>query len=519
MNTYFNVSSSPHTRSSLSTSRVMIDVIISLIPASVVGVIRFGPHALLILIAAIVSAVATEYVFDVVAKRGMTINDFSAVVTGLLLGLCLSPTVPLYIPVLGSIFAILFVKCFFGGLGKNFMNPALAGRCFLLISFGSVMTTYVRPDAVSSATPLADLVNGRTVDLTKMFLGTSTGVIGSSAAALLIGGVYLIAIEAIAWEIPAAAFASFILFISLFGGHGFEPRFIAAHILGGSLIMSALYMASDPVTSPSTSLGQLIYGALVGILTGVFRLFATAEDSGSYAVIISNLVTPMIDEFVVPVPFGFRKSRKKEEERPFGIGMARPALNLLLITLAAGIGLAGVYNMTKKTIADQKDNSRLMSYQEVLPQAEKLESNEALSSIVESFGGSVYGSDFGRTYINEAVVGLDADGKTVGYVVNVTSADGFDGNITMSVGILEDGTVNAVAFNELNETAGMGMRAAEPEFKSQFEGRKVPAFILNKAGGSTAEDQIDSISGASVTSGAVVNAVNAALDFISGSVN
>ncbi|MBP3878525.1 MAG: RnfABCDGE type electron transport complex subunit D [Lachnospiraceae bacterium] len=518
MSGLYNISSSPHTRSRLSTGRVMMDVVISLLPAACVGVWHFGLNALLVILISIGTAVLTELLFDIVAKRPVTVTDGSAVVTGLLLALCLSPAVPLFIPILGSMFAILFVKCFFGGVGKNFMNPALAGRCFLLISFSSTMTNYQYSDAVSSATPLVDLGAEKTVNLTQMFLGTgtTTGVIGCSILALMIGGLYLLVIDAITWEIPVATLAVFALFVGIFGGHGFNPQYIVAHLLGGGIVMGAFFMATDPVTSPVTTNGQLLYGALIGLLAGIFRIYATAADSVSYAIIIGNLATPLIDEFIVPLPFGFRKNAQvpDSETSSFNIKMAKPALNLFVITLVAGVGLAGVFNMTKDTIEEQKRLAKLASYEEVLPEAETLEYDDKFDAAVEALGGGVYGTDFGKAYINEVIVGKDASGATMGYVVSSSSNDGFDGTITLSVGVLEDGTVTGIAFTELAETAGMGMRCGDPEFKDQFAGRNVERFTLNKAGGSTADDEIDSVSGASISSGAVVNAVNAALAFL-----
>ena len=519
MSAYLNVSTSPHTRSTLSTGRVMLDVIISLIPVTAVGIWHFGVSALIVILAAVATAVLTEYVFDIIAKRGPTYRDGSAVVTGLLLALCLPPTVPLYIPILGSLFAILFVKCFFGGLGKNFMNPALAGRCFLLISFSSTMTRYYHVDAVSSATPLESLLKGGTVNLTEMFLGNGavTGVIGCSAAALLVGGFYLLAVDAISWEIPVSIVVSFSLFVAVFGGHGFDPMFILGNLLGGSIVMGAFFMATDPVTSPVTSTGQIIYGAVIGILTGVFRLFSSAADSGSYAIIISNLVTPLIDEYIVPMPFGLKKNAQAGDSggsAPFTPKMLFPALRLTIITLIAGLGLAGVFNMTKSTIEEQKIAKERASYLEVLPQASELVPDEGLTAAMEALGGKVYGTDFGKAYIRDAIVGKDAAGETVGYVVSASSGDGFDGSITLSLGVGTDGTIEGISFTELNETAGMGMRCADPEFKDQFAGKQVSRFILNKAGGSDTDEEIDSVSGASISSGAVVNAVNAALDFL-----
>ena len=511
MNMY-NVSSSPHFRSKLSTGRVMYDVILSLMPATIIGCWNFGLHALLIVLTSVVTAVATEFVFNKIRKQETTIKDGSAVVTGLLLALCLSPAVPLYIPFLGGLFAILVVKCLFGGLGKNFMNPALAARCFLLISFSGTMTKYVGPDAVSSATPLVDLSSGMIVNVTKMFLGTSAGVIGCSILGLLIGGLYLWVTGGITWEIPVSALAVFTVFVGLFGGQGFDPMFLVAHLCGGGIVMGALFMATDPVTSPVTTTGQLVYGASVGLFSALFRVFGSAADSVSYAIILSNLFTPMIDQFIVPKPYAYRKADDGQGGF-FTMKNLKPAFILFAITAVAGVALSGVFGLTKSAIEEQELAAQMESFREVLPDAETFDVSEAGQAAVDALEGGVYGSDFGRAYINGAYEGKDASGNTVGYVISATSADGYDGNVSLSVGISQDGTINGISFTELTETAGMGMRADEPEFKGQFSGRNASRFKLNKAGGSTADDEIDSISGASITSGAVVNAVNAALDF------
>jgi RnfABCDGE-type electron transport complex G subunit len=506
MKKLYNVSSSPHVRSRLTTGGVMYDVILALMPATFVGVWNYGFHALLVIAVSIISAVLTEFVFDYIAKKPNTTKDGSAVVTGLLLALCLPSSVPLYVPFAGSLFAILIVKCFFGGLGKNFMNPALAGRCFLLISFSGIVTDF-KIDGISTATPLAAAAAGQAVNVKEVLLGFSNGVIGSSIIALMLGGLYLWVIGGITFEIPASILVSFCAVIALFGGHGFDPSFIVLHLAGGGIVMAAFFMATDPVTSPVTSTGQLIYGLIIGVLAGIFRLYGSAADSVSYSVIIANMIVPLIDEISVPVPFGLRQ--KSTEKK----GVPKSAVILCVITLIAGVALSGVFAMTKDRIEEQQMAASAASYQEVCPDAESFEYDDAISAAVEALDGGVYGTDFGKAYINEAVVGTDASGNIVGYVISATSADGFDGNITLSVGIAPDGTVNGIAFTELNETAGMGMLCGEDAFKGQFSGVNTDKFTLNKAGGSTVDNEIDSVSGASISSGAVVNAVNAALDF------
>lgn len=507
MRRLYNVSSSPHVRSRLTTSGVMYDVILALLPAAVFGVYRFGFHAFLVIAASVLSAVLTEFVFDYIAKKPNAVKDGSAAVTGLLLALCLPAGVPLYVPCAGSLFAILFVKCFFGGLGRNFMNPALAGRCFLLLSFSGVMADY-SVDGVSSATPLEVLASGQTVNVTDAFLGFGGGVIGSSIVALCLGGLYLWVIGAITFEIPAAVLVSFAAFIALFGRQGFDPVYIWLHLATGGVVMGAFFMATDPVTSPVTSTGQLLYGVLTGVLCGVFRVFGSTPDSVSYAIIIANLATPLIDEISVPVPYGLRPQTEGRKQIP------KSALILCAITLIAGVALSGVYGMTKERIDEQKMAASAASYREVCPQAASFGYDDDLNAAIEALGGEIYGTDFGKVYINEAVVGKDESGGEAGYVLSVTSADGFGGNhITISVGLAADGTVNGISFTELNETAGLGMLCAEDAFKGQFAGVNTEQFILNKAGGSTAENEIDTVSGASTSSGAVVNAVNAALAF------
>ena len=507
MKKLLNVSSSPHVRSRLSTGSVMYDVVLALMPATFFGVYRFGLHAFLVLAMSVASAMLTEFVYDYIAHKPGTLSDGSAIVTGLLLGLCLSPTVPLYIPFAGSLFAILVVKCLFGGLGKNFMNPALAGRCFLLISFGTVMTDF-GIDGISGATPLAALANGGSVDVWQLFLGFTSGTIGVSCAALLLGAFYLFLTGGITWQIPVSFLGSFAVIISLIGDVGFNSRYIIAQFCGGGLLLGALFMATDPVTSPITGRGQILYGVALGLLTAIFRVYGRSTDSVSYAIILGNILVPLIDRISIPKPFGLGGNKMNKPLIP------KAAITLAVITLLAGLALGGVNTLTKDAIEAQNLAANMASYSTVVPAAESFGYDSAISANVKEYANDVYGRDlYGRVYINEVVVGEDASGNAVGYAVNVTTADGFEGNISLSVGFDLSGTIQGISFTELSETPGMGMRVDEDEFKAQFAGVNVSSFTLNKSGGSTADDQIDSVSGASTTSGAVVNAVNAAIDF------
>lgn len=284
------------------TQNLMLDVAIAMIPASVYGVYQFGLKALCILLVTVAGAVLSEYVYESLMGKPVTIMDGSALVTGMILGLNMPPEIPLWIPFLGSIFAIIVVKQIYGGLGQNFMNPALAARCFLLISFANQMSAF-KLDGVSGATPLSVLKNGGSVDVAAMFVGKIPGTIGEvSVIALLIGAVYLLVKKVISIRIPAAYLISFGVFVFIFGQH--DPAYVLAHLCGGGLIFGAFFMATDYVTSPITPRGQILFGILLGVLTGLFRLFGGSAEGVSYAIIISNLLVPLIEKVTLPVAFG-----------------------------------------------------------------------------------------------------------------------------------------------------------------------------------------------------------------------
>ena len=516
-----NLSASPHVRDRWTTSFIMHTVLLSLVPAAIVGVIVYGWNALFVILASILAAVGTEALFCLLTKRPLSITDGSAAVTGMLLALSLSPSTPVIYPVLGSVFAILVAKCCFGGLGKNFINPALAGRCFLLLSFGKVMTQFPALDGVSSATPLAVLSDAMSkgvpasLDVTSMFLGTSTGVIGSSIVALLIGGLILWGLDIIHGEICFSVLGAFTLVMGLFGGRGFDPAFLAAQLCGGGVVMGAFFMATDYTTSPVSRLGQAVYGCLIGVLGALFRILGKV-DYFSYSVIIGNLFTPLIDMYIIPKPYAYRKRAIRAASGvklpPLLQRIPKPVVALVLIALFSGVALSGVYSMTKPTIEAQEEEAKAAAYVAVVPEAVTFEHDEAADAAIAALDGQVYGTKFGKAYVNEAFVAKDAAGNTVGYALSVTSGDGYDGNVTLSMGLDANGKVLGIAFTELTETPGMGMLADEPAFKDQFADRQVDQFVHNK-GGVTGDNVIDAISGASTTSGAVVNAVNAGLDF------
>ena len=302
MSKLFNVSSSPHVRSSETTRSIMMDVAIAMLPATAYGVFQFGLHALLVLIVTILACVLIEYVYEKGMKKPITISDFSAVVTGMILALNMPATIPLWIPALGGVFAIIVVKQLYGGLGQNFMNPALAARCFLLISFAGKMSSFTL-DGWSGATPLAAMRNGETMDLASMFIGKIPGTIGEvSVIALLIGAAYLLVKKVITIRIPAAYILSFAVFAFIFGQHNIN--YVLAEVCGGGLIFGAFFMATDYVTSPITAKGQIVFGICLGILTGLFRIFGSGAEGVSYAIIFCNMLVPLIEKVTLPTAFG-----------------------------------------------------------------------------------------------------------------------------------------------------------------------------------------------------------------------
>ena len=309
-----HVSSSPHIRSKITTSNIMLMVIIALLPATAVGIWNFGISALMHVVVCVGTSVAAEFIYEKLMHKKVTVSDCSAALTGLLLALNMPSSATWWMSALGSVFAIIVVKQIFGGLGQNFMNPALAARCFLLISFTGRMTNFTY-DGVSTATPLAVLKNGESVNVLDMVIGRIPGTIGeTSAVALLFGAAVLLIMGIIDLKIPASYILSFVVFIILFGGHGFDLTYIVAHLAGGGLMLGAFFMATDYVTSPITPKGQIVYGILLGILTGIFRLFGGSAEGVSYAIIFGNLLVPLIDRVTMPKAFGMEKKGAKGNE-------------------------------------------------------------------------------------------------------------------------------------------------------------------------------------------------------------
>ena len=320
MSEKYQVSSSPHVRAKDSTSRVMLYVIIALLPASLFGIFNFGFKALLLILITIASCVASEWIFDKIVHKKNTISDLSAVVTGLLLALNLPVSLPWWEAVIGGVFAIIIVKMLFGGLGQNFMNPALGARCFLLIAFAADMTNFnvVKNgfEVYSGATPLASIRNEglSSVNVMDMLVGKTAGTIGeTSVIAILIGAIILILFGVIDLRIPASYLLTFAVFMFIFGAERFDITYVVAELCGGGLMLGAFFMATDYVTSPITPGGQIIYGICCGLLTGLFRCFGANAEGVSFAIILSNLLVPIIEKFTVPNAFGVVKVKEAKK--------------------------------------------------------------------------------------------------------------------------------------------------------------------------------------------------------------
>lgn len=335
--TKLTVSASPHVKSPATVSAIMLDVIIALIPAAFAGVAVFGARAALVIAVCVISCVLFEYISRKILRRSNTLGDLSAVVTGLLLAFNLPVGLPLWMCVIGSFVAIVVVKQLFGGIGQNFANPAITARIVLLVSFASAMTSFPAPqsaaDAVTTATPMAGLagvnlagdITAQISELTagkelpglfQMFFGVRCGCIGEvCSAALILGGIYLLARGVISFAIPGAYIGTVALFMLI--ASGFNLGFVAYEILGGGLLLGALFMATDYSTSPINKKGKIVFGIGCGLLTSVIRLYGALPEGVSYSILLMNIACPLIEKLTAPEYFGFVK-RKKEKKAKEG---------------------------------------------------------------------------------------------------------------------------------------------------------------------------------------------------------
>lgn len=303
-----HISASPHIYCPRTTQSIMLDVLIALLPASAVGILIFGIRVLAVVAVCVSFAVISEFIFNKICKKETTVGDLSAAVTGTLLALNLPADIPLWQGAIGSVFAIVIVKCLFGGIGQNFANPAITGRVFMLITFGS-MTASSMPkiaDTASSATPLVSLANGESVNLSTLLLGTHGGTIGETCIiAILIGGIYLIARKVILPHTPIAFIAT-VFVLSLAVTKDFSSSL--AYILSGGLFIGAFFMATDYATTPLTSWGKVIFGIGAGVITVVIRFWGSYPEGVSFAILLMNILSPYIDKLTAKKPFGGAKA-------------------------------------------------------------------------------------------------------------------------------------------------------------------------------------------------------------------
>ena len=304
MENKLHIAVSPHIRSSVTTRSVMRDVLIALAPAVVAGSVIFGLRSLLVLAVCVAVCVGTEFVWNLIIKKEQTVGDLSAAVTGVILGLNLFAKTPLWQAAVGSLFAILVVKCFFGGIGCNIVNPAVTARVFMLVAFSS-MTKAAAPvsDTASGATPLVELANGNTVAFKDLLLGTTGGTIGETCAvALLIGFIYLLVRKVISWHIPVTMCLTVFVLSFLLGG--FDATFAASQVLSGGLLLGAVFMATDYVTSPSSSWGKVVFAAGAGIITVIIRFYGNYPEGVSFSILLMNILEPYISSLTAKKVFG-----------------------------------------------------------------------------------------------------------------------------------------------------------------------------------------------------------------------
>lgn len=313
MSNLYHVSSAPHVRAKDTTSRIMLYVIIAMLPATLFGIYNFGFRALLLVLATVASCVASEWIYNKIAHSKQTVGDLSAVVTGMILALNLPVNLPIWEAIVGGVFAIIIVKMLFGGLGQNFMNPALGARCFLLIAFAKDMTNFAT-DTYTGATPLAAMRAGEPVNTMDLLVGTTAGTIGeTSVIALIIGAIFMILMGVIDLRIPGSYIVTFAALTLVFGG--FDINYTTAQLCAGGLMFGAFFMATDYVTSPITPMGQILFGISCGIFTWIFRTFGANAEGVSFAIILSNILVPIIEKITIPTAFGVVKTKPAKGDK------------------------------------------------------------------------------------------------------------------------------------------------------------------------------------------------------------
>ena len=315
MSDLYHVSSAPHVRAKDTTSRIMLYVIIAMLPTTAFGIFNFGFRALVLVAATVASCVASEWVYNKIAHKEQTVGDLSAVVTGMILALNLPVNLPIWEAIVGGVFAIIVVKMLFGGLGQNFMNPALGARCFLLIACAKDMTNFAT-DTYTGATPLAAMRAGEAVNTMDLIIGTTAGTIGeTSVIALIVGAIFMILMGVIDLRIPASYIVSFAAFTFVLGAQPFDVNYLVAQLCAGGLMFGAFFMATDYVTSPITPKGQILFGISCGLFTWIFRTYGANAEGVSFAIILSNVLVPLIEKITIPNAFGVVKTKPAKGDK------------------------------------------------------------------------------------------------------------------------------------------------------------------------------------------------------------
>lgn len=473
----YMITPSPHIASKDNTSTIMRDVIIALVPALIASVIVFGIRALIVTAVCVISCVVFEYLCRRLMKRDQTISDLSAVVTGMLLAFNLPVSIPLWIAVIGSFVAIVVVKQLFGGIGQNFANPALTARIVLFVSFASRMTHWTEPfniDAVSSATPLIDIKGADTLSL---FLGNVAGCLGeTSALALLLGGAYLVIRKVIKPTIPVVYIGTVFVLSWAFGS---DP---VNQIFAGGLMIGAIFMATDYATSPMTTKGQIIYAVGCGLMTACIRVFGNYPEGVSFSILFMNILTPLIDRATKSKPFGTGKEKEPKEK----FDKKKIIVPTVVLTVIGGFIaaiLAFTYNATGVgDIPPGLSDEERKEFAYVLGEAKELEAID-FKSDDESFIAAY----------------KDPDNSGVALYVNAVGYAGKSSPMKTLVGFDQDGNITGVAIVSNSETPGLGTRATEADYLKNYEG------ISGSA------DEVDTITGATISSTALRTAVNYAI--------
>lgn len=495
------VSSSPHIRGKDTTRRLMLDVIIALLPALIVGIVVFGMRALCVTLVTIVAAVAGEWLYRLITRQRNTVMDLSAVVTGMLLAMTLPATVPYWLAALGGLFATVVVKALCGGLGQNSFNPALAARALLLLAFPAWLTRYAAPgaslplggitaaDVVTSATPLHHMQMPALPkeSLGAVLLGGIGGSIGEvSALALLIGGVYLIYRKVISYRIPVAYLGSVAVLTLVFSKGDNAFLWMCYSLLSGGVMLGAVFMATDYATSPVAPKAQWVYGVGCGVLTVLFRYYGLYPEGVTYAILLMNAAVWLLDKWLADKIYGYVE-RKEEKESAWEEAMGGKVLlaPVLAILIAAAV-LSGVSGGTRGLAKEQAQVYQDTIFPYLLP------------------GSS--------TYTEETYDGEDENIRRVwkgetGHVIEATTS-GYVDDITLWVGVGDDGKVTGLTVRGASETYGLGQRAqTDTKFLTGFLGTGGDAGV-----GTT----VDALTGATVTSKAVTRAVNSAVGYVTG---